>query len=39
MKKEKPAPAKQIKKKYEKPLLTRHQKLTSIIAGALVSNF
>lgn len=38
MKKEKPSAVKKIRKAYEKPLLTRHQKLTSIIAGILTAN-
>jgi len=33
MKKEKPAEVRKIKKDYEKPRLTRYQKLTSVISG------
>jgi len=33
MKKEKPAAVRKIKKDYEKPRLTRYQKLTSVVAG------
>ena len=33
MKKEKPEAVRKIKKNYEKPRLTRYQKLTSITAG------
>ena len=37
MKKEKSAAVKKIRKDYEKPRLTRHQRLTSIIAGVTVT--
>jgi len=35
VKKEKPATVKKVKRNYEKPLLTRRQKLTAMTAGTV----